>query len=1150
MSSKSREKKKSSSKTKAKRRPSSQISPDPSPSPDPLAQAAEVAAASSSQSTSAAAKLADKRNSSSKLVLARKRSGSKQGLFRRSVSLTRGLFGGDHKLEVFAEALETPQSDASNSTTNSSALTPTPTSTSTPEISPPSSSSSSSSSFSSSSPLTPAVEETSAIEILRKELEGERTSHQATREALLKVQKECKALDVSYRSSMAEITSLREQLVELDSLRQQVASQLPYADDQQIPEETQVEEAVHDGEETSMAAGSSLPPPPPTRAREVTSSTSPTAEDPTSSSPPPPPTRSIPALCTLTLPSSGTHSETRLDHTPRVTRHSAAVPSLTQKHLSGSRPLPPGRGGSVDISLTNIDRAGRKLTEVDPAILEHPDALKISLSCNLLATLPPGFAVFHQLEILDLSYNRLELLPEPVCHLYSLSHLDLSGNRLNRADSFPPEFSSLAGLSHLHLTRNRMAALPASVSSLPNLQVLVLHANCLESFDVQPGDFPSLTSLDLSRNSLPTLPATLGSLGFLTELNLSENCLLELPESIGELCNLKVLDLAQNSIFALPTSIGLLAELESLDLSRNSLEGLPYDVSYLNRLSILKLSHNRIQSLSELDLASMESLRTLSCSSNYLSEVPTSLFHLPSMWRLELAANRIEQVPADLGYLTSLRYLNLAFNRISHVPADLSYMAELRELNLSYNDIDELPADLLFSMQHLSCLSVAGNHRLPALPASVWGAPSLSCLYASSLLLSELPASLPSSLPDGDDSLPVLPSLCRLDVSDNAIPAIPACFAELEFLERLAIAHNKLSGPVPDFSYLYDLKELDLSHNLLSSSDLSQDACERLAEKFVHISLEGNAAIVDPSPLMSRPLYRLPSRFPVGYAEMIGRRPTMEDAFSFVSNYGGHPDDVFIGLYDGHSRADAALFAAKVHPEVLLELLNLDSSPSSSSDSLTSSSTSSPTSSSTSSSIDAQKVSEAIRNSFQLLNERLGALVQKDPSIRHCGSTGVLCYVAGDTCHFANVGDSRAVLCRAGNAIRLTYDHKPADDEDRIRELGGNVVSHRSSSSGAVIDRVNGQLAVSRSIGDLYMHPWVTVEPYVGSIVLGDQDQFLIIGCDGVWDEVSDQAAVDLVHESLAIKQDPYFCSARLRDYAYSLGSDDNISVIVLLLQP
>ncbi len=62
-----------------------------------------------------------------------------------------------------------------------------------------------------------------------------------------------------------------------------------------------------------------------------------------------------------------------------------------------------------------------------------------------------------------------------------------------------------------------------------------------------------------------------------------------------------------------------------------------------------------------------------------------------------------------------------------------------------------------------------------------------------------------------------------------------------------------------------------------------------------------------------------------------------------------------------------------------------------------------------------------------------------------------------------NIGDSRAVLIRkSGECIALTEDHKPnaTAEAERIRAAGGFVSSNR----------VDGQLAMSRAIGDWYVH--------------------------------------------------------------------------------
>jgi len=133
-----------------------------------------------------------------------------------------------------------------------------------------------------------------------------------------------------------------------------------------------------------------------------------------------------------------------------------------------------------------------------------------------------------------------------------------------------------------------------------------------------------------------------------------------------------------------------------------------------------------------------------------------------------------------------------------------------------------------------------------------------------------------------------------------------------------------------------------------------------------------------------------------------------------------------------------------------------------------------------------------------------------------------------------NCGDQRAVLCRRGQAFPLTKDHKPENPSElaRITRSGGFVAETR---------RVDGLLALSRAIGDVGVQPHVTFEPDIIVTELTEHDEFIILACDGVWDVLSSEQAVYL---ALA-ESSPSRAANRIREYAYSLGSTDNISVIV-----
>ncbi|OXV08521.1 hypothetical protein Egran_03717 [Elaphomyces granulatus] len=135
----------------------------------------------------------------------------------------------------------------------------------------------------------------------------------------------------------------------------------------------------------------------------------------------------------------------------------------------------------------------------------------------------------------------------------------------------------------------------------------------------------------------------------------------------------------------------------------------------------------------------------------------------------------------------------------------------------------------------------------------------------------------------------------------------------------------------------------------------------------------------------------------------------------------------------------------------------------------------------------------------------------------------------------ANVGDARIVLCRNGKALRLSYDHKGSDENEgkRIANAGGLILNNR----------VNGILAVTRALGDTYMKDLVTGHPYTTETVIQpDQDEFLILACDGLWDVCTDQEAVDLIRDT----KDAQEASKILVDHALSRFSTDNLSCMVV----
>ena len=127
-------------------------------------------------------------------------------------------------------------------------------------------------------------------------------------------------------------------------------------------------------------------------------------------------------------------------------------------------------------------------------------------------------------------------------------------------------------------------------------------------------------------------------------------------------------------------------------------------------------------------------------------------------------------------------------------------------------------------------------------------------------------------------------------------------------------------------------------------------------------------------------------------------------------------------------------------------------------------------------------------------------------------------------CYIANVGDSRAILSvnKGKQIYQLTNDHKPNSkvERKRIKENGGLVYK-----SNSVIYRVlPGDLSVSRTIGDAEVKiPFfggkegvVVPEPEITKFRIEEgKFDFLLMGCDGIFDKLENNEIINDIWRSL-----------------------------------
>ncbi|OMJ84667.1 hypothetical protein SteCoe_14189 [Stentor coeruleus] len=135
------------------------------------------------------------------------------------------------------------------------------------------------------------------------------------------------------------------------------------------------------------------------------------------------------------------------------------------------------------------------------------------------------------------------------------------------------------------------------------------------------------------------------------------------------------------------------------------------------------------------------------------------------------------------------------------------------------------------------------------------------------------------------------------------------------------------------------------------------------------------------------------------------------------------------------------------------------------------------------------------------------------------GSTCTLIILINNILYTSNIGDSKAILIKESNNIKLTIDHKPSDsiELERIIKSGGLV----RTSSTEVCSRIFAKgknlpgICVSRAFGDsLAQTIGVVAEPDINKREIRNDDVFIVVGSDGVWEFLSDLQVCDLVKNS------------------------------------
>lgn len=253
---------------------------------------------------------------------------------------------------------------------------------------------------------------------------------------------------------------------------------------------------------------------------------------------------------------------------------------------------------------------------------------------------------------------------------------------------------------------------------------------------------------------------------------------------------------------------------------------------------------------------------------------------------------------------------------------------------------------------------------------------------------------------------------------------------------------------------------------------------------------------------------------PPGYLSMavVQANTSMEDQSQVVTG----PWGSFVGVYDGHGGPQASRFLNQHLFQRLEKFVSEQGKMS----------------------------AEILHMAFSAIEEEFLHFVSRSweaqPQLASAGSCCLVGVISRNMLYVANLGDSRAVLGSARSkksiqAERLSTEHNAAEEEVRkeLKSLhpdDSHIVVFRNG-----VWRVKGIIQVSRSIGDIYLkkpefnrdplfqhfgfplalrRPVLSAEPSIHVHHLKSDDQFIIFASDGLWEQINEQEAAEIVHNS------------------------------------
>ena len=132
------------------------------------------------------------------------------------------------------------------------------------------------------------------------------------------------------------------------------------------------------------------------------------------------------------------------------------------------------------------------------------------------------------------------------------------------------------------------------------------------------------------------------------------------------------------------------------------------------------------------------------------------------------------------------------------------------------------------------------------------------------------------------------------------------------------------------------------------------------------------------------------------------------------------------------------------------------------------------------------------------------------------GTTANIMLIKNGIIYIANVGDSLSVMYKNKKAYNLNKEHQIVikEEKERVLKSGANIIGYR----------INGMLNLTRAIGDLRFkgnndikihEQSVIAVPEITIIEETEDIDFIIMGCDGVWDCVKRQNVCEFIDKQI-----------------------------------